>query len=137
MGSLSEVLQPEVTVVVTGEPPEAAEEDLDYEEEEVTSPEVIERLSLLDVLRVSTVMEDIIDQLSILGYIIPVQYERRQSLSQVSTRTSIHLVLFPWGLSISVLPGPFSLPWKQHLCSESRAISQFLEICSQNGKGDI
>ncbi|GAB1300215.1 Dynein regulatory complex protein 9 [Apodemus speciosus] len=82
VGSLSEVLQPEVTMVVTGEPPEAPEEDLDYEEEEETSPEVIERLSLLDVLRVSTVMEDIIDQLSILGYIIPVQYERRQSLSQ-------------------------------------------------------
>ncbi|XP_052014578.1 dynein regulatory complex protein 9 [Apodemus sylvaticus] len=92
MGSLSEVLQPEVTVVVTGEPPEAAEEDLDYEEEEVTSPEVIERLSLLDVLRVSTVMEDIIDQLSILGYIIPVQYERRQSLSQKASHEGASMI---------------------------------------------
>ncbi|XP_029400623.1 dynein regulatory complex protein 9 [Mus pahari] len=82
LGSPSEVLQPEVTVVVTGEPPKAVEEDLDDEEEEETSPEVRETLSLLDVLRVSAVMEDIIDQLSILGYIIPVQYERRQSITQ-------------------------------------------------------
>ncbi|MEJ1283241.1 IQ motif containing G [Cricetulus griseus] len=35
-----------------------------------------------DVLRVSTIMEDVIDQLSILGYIIPVPYERKQSISQ-------------------------------------------------------
>lgn len=124
MGSLSEVLQPEVTVVVTGEPPEAAEEDVDYEEEEESAPEVIERLSLLDVLRVSAVMEDIIDQLSILAYIIPVQYERRQSLSQVSTRVHLHPSCpCPWGLSIIVLPGPFSLPWKQHLCCQSRSIA--------------
>jgi hypothetical protein len=116
--SPSEVLQPEVTVVVTGEPPEAAEEDLDYEEEEETSPEVIETLSLLDVLRVSAVMEDVIDQLSILGYIIPVQYERRQSLTQVSTHTSTHLVLFPLGLSVIGLPGPFNSAWKQHLYSK-------------------
>lgn len=75
-------------MVVTGEPPGAVEEELDNEEEEETSVEVIDSLSLLDVLRVSTIMEDIIDQLSILGYIIPVQYERRQSLSQVSTLTS-------------------------------------------------
>lgn len=80
-GSLSEVFQPEVTMAVTGEPPKPAEEELEEEEEE-TSPEVIDTLSLLDVLRVSAIMEDIIDQLSILGYIIPVQYERRQSLSQ-------------------------------------------------------
>lgn len=81
VGSLSEVFQPEVTMAVTGEPPEPAEEELDEEEEEIP-PEVVDTLSLLDVLRVSAIMEDIIDQLSILGYIIPVQYERRQSLSQ-------------------------------------------------------
>ncbi|NP_848465.1 dynein regulatory complex protein 9 isoform X1 [Mus musculus] len=90
--SPSEVLQPEVTVVVTGEPPEAAEEDLDYEEEEETSPEVIETLSLLDVLRVSAVMEDVIDQLSILGYIIPVQYERRQSLTQKASHEGASMI---------------------------------------------
>ncbi|XP_021040911.1 dynein regulatory complex protein 9 isoform X2 [Mus caroli] len=92
VGSPSEVLQPEVTVVVTGEPPEAAEEDLDYEEEEETSPEVIETLSLLDVLRVSAVMEDVIDQLSILGYIIPVQYERRQSLTQKASHEGASMI---------------------------------------------
>lgn len=87
----SEGLHAEVTMVVTGEPPGAVEEELDNEEEEETSVEVIDSLSLLDVLRVSTIMEDIIDQLSILGYIIPVQYERRQSLSQKTSheRTSM------------------------------------------------
>ncbi|XP_034371582.1 dynein regulatory complex protein 9 isoform X2 [Arvicanthis niloticus] len=87
--SPSEILQPEVTMVVTGEPPEAEEEDLDYKEEEESSSEVIETLSLLDVLRVSAIMEDIIDQLSILGYIIPVQYERRQSLSQKASHEAM------------------------------------------------
>lgn len=72
-------------MVVTGEPPGAIEEESENEEEEETPAEVIDLLSLLDVLRVSAVMEDIIDQLSILGYIIPVQYERKQSVSQVSS----------------------------------------------------
>lgn len=90
-GSLSEVFQPEVTMAVTGEPPKPAEEELEEEEEE-TSPEVIDTLSLLDVLRVSAIMEDIIDQLSILGYIIPVQYERRQSLSQKASHEGAPLV---------------------------------------------
>lgn len=90
-GSLSEVFQPEVTMAVTGEPPKPAEEELEEEEEE-TSPEVIDTLSLLDVLRVSAIMEDIIDQLSILGYIIPVQYERRQSLSQKTSHEGAPLV---------------------------------------------
>lgn len=86
----SEALHTEVTMVVTGEPPGAIEEELDNEEEEETSSEVIDSLSLLDVLRVSAIMEDIIDQLSILGYIIPVQYERKQSVNQKSSheRTS-------------------------------------------------
>ncbi|EGV96395.1 IQ domain-containing protein G [Cricetulus griseus] len=69
-------------MVVTGEPPGSLEEELEEEEEEETAPEVIDYLSLLDVLRVSTIMEDVIDQLSILGYIIPVPYERKQSISQ-------------------------------------------------------
>ncbi|OBS75081.1 hypothetical protein A6R68_14395 [Neotoma lepida] len=85
----SEALHTEVTVVVTGEPPGALEEELDNEKEEETASEVIDALSLLDVLRVSAIMEDIIDQLSILSYIIPVQYERRQSVSQVSSLASV------------------------------------------------
>lgn len=94
-------------MAVTGEPPKPAEEELEEEEEE-TSPEVIDTLSLLDVLRVSAIMEDIIDQLSILGYIIPVQYERRQSLSQVSALTPLRLVLFPLDLSTIVLTVPLN-----------------------------
>lgn len=87
----SEALHTEVTMVVTGEPPGAIEEELDNEEEEETSSEVIDSLSLLDVLRVSTIMEDVVDQLSILGYIIPVQYERNQSVNQKTSyeRTSM------------------------------------------------
>ncbi|XP_050015716.1 dynein regulatory complex protein 9 isoform X3 [Alexandromys fortis] len=69
-------------MVVTGEPPGAMEEELDNEEEEESSSEVIDSLYLLDVLRVSAILEDIVDQLSILGYIIPVQYERKQSVNQ-------------------------------------------------------
>ncbi|XP_028608103.1 dynein regulatory complex protein 9 [Grammomys surdaster] len=109
VGSPSEVLQPEVTVVVTGEPPEAEEEDLDYEEEEETSSEVIETLSLLDVLRVSAIMEDIIDQLSILGYIIPVQYERRQSLSQKASHEAVSMVSSTPKISSSLLTKEKSL----------------------------
>lgn len=85
----SEALHTEVTMVVTGELPGAIEEELDNEEGEETFSEVIDSLSLLDVLRVSAIMEDIIDQLSILGYIIPVQYERKQSVNQVSTLASV------------------------------------------------
>ncbi|XP_015848866.2 dynein regulatory complex protein 9 isoform X1 [Peromyscus maniculatus bairdii] len=88
----SEALHPEVTVVVTGEPPGAIEEESENEEEEETPAEVIDLLSLLDVLRVSAVMEDIIDQLSILGYIIPVQYERKQSVSQKSSHEGTSVV---------------------------------------------
>lgn len=87
----SEALHTEVTMVVTGELPGAIEEELDNEEGEETFSEVIDSLSLLDVLRVSAIMEDIIDQLSILGYIIPVQYERKQSVNQKTSheRTSM------------------------------------------------
>lgn len=81
---LEEGLPSEVTVVVTGEPPTTVEEELEKEEEEDRrrASEVTESLSLLDVLRISAIMEDIIDQLSILGYIMPLQYERKQSISQ-------------------------------------------------------
>jgi hypothetical protein len=77
-------------VSVTGEPPSAVEED----EEDTTNkveviPEVIEPLPLLDVLRISAVLEDAMDQLSILNYIMPLQFERKQSTSLVSTLTTI------------------------------------------------
>ncbi|XP_040126188.2 dynein regulatory complex protein 9 isoform X3 [Ictidomys tridecemlineatus] len=79
------VWNPEVTVLVTGQPPSAVEEE---EEEESTNvvdieviPEIREPLSLLEVLRLSAVLEDTLDQLSILNYIMPVHYERKQSTS--------------------------------------------------------
>ncbi|XP_046314057.1 dynein regulatory complex protein 9 isoform X1 [Marmota monax] len=78
------VWNPEVTVLVTGQPPSAVEE----EEEESTNvvdieviPEIGEPLSLLEMLRLSAVLEDTLDQLSILNYIMPVHYERKQSTS--------------------------------------------------------
>ncbi|XP_045706909.1 dynein regulatory complex protein 9 isoform X5 [Phyllostomus hastatus] len=70
----------EVTVSVTGEPPSVVEEEETAKEADIdTIPEVIEPLSILDMLRISAVLEDTTDQLSILNYIMPVQYERRQS----------------------------------------------------------
>lgn len=72
-----DVLHSEITVSVTGEPPSAVEEETNPE----VIPEIIGPLSLPDVLRISAVLEDTIVQLSILNYIMPVQYERRQSSS--------------------------------------------------------
>ncbi|XP_016055446.1 PREDICTED: IQ domain-containing protein G isoform X1 [Miniopterus natalensis] len=73
---------PEVTVSVTGEPPGVIEEEETAKETDIEIiPELIEPLSILDVLRISAVLEDTTDQLSILNYIMPVQYERRQSKS--------------------------------------------------------
>ncbi|XP_036889561.1 dynein regulatory complex protein 9 isoform X3 [Sturnira hondurensis] len=70
----------EVTVSVTGEPPTVVEEEEIAKETDIDPiPEVIEPLSILDTLRVSAVLEDTVDQLSILNYIMPVQYERRQN----------------------------------------------------------
>ncbi|KAG8524457.1 Dynein regulatory complex protein 9, partial [Galemys pyrenaicus] len=68
-------LHSETTVLVTGEPPSAVEEEADIK----VTPEIIEPLSLPDVLRISAVLEDTTVQLSILNYIMPVQYERKQS----------------------------------------------------------
>uniref|UniRef100_A0A8C5P1V9 Dynein regulatory complex protein 9 n=1 Tax=Jaculus jaculus TaxID=51337 RepID=A0A8C5P1V9_JACJA len=76
-------------MLVTGEPPSAEEEAVAPEVEVEAAPKVIEPLSLLDVLRVSVVLEDIIDQLSILRYIMPVQYERKQSLNTKSNLEKI------------------------------------------------
>lgn len=79
-GPLPPVWNSEVTVLVTGQPPSAVEE----EEEKTTNvdieviPEIREPLSLLEVLRLSAVLEDTLDQLSILNYIMPVHYEKRR-----------------------------------------------------------
>lgn len=80
----------EVMMSVTGEPPGALEEEETAKETQVEIiPETIEPLSLLDVLRISAVLEDATDQLSILSYIMPVQYERRPNSSMKSKE--IHL----------------------------------------------
>lgn len=70
----------EVTVSVTGESPSAVEEkEAAKETDTEVIPEVLEPLSILDVLRISAVLEDTTDQLSILNYIMPVPYERRKN----------------------------------------------------------
>ncbi|XP_005675108.1 PREDICTED: IQ domain-containing protein G isoform X1 [Capra hircus] len=74
----------EVTVSVTGEPPNTSVEEKEETDKEAVieiSPEIMKPLSILDVLRISAVLEDTTDQLSILNYIMPVQYEKRQSIS--------------------------------------------------------
>ncbi|KAF6384865.1 IQ motif containing G [Rhinolophus ferrumequinum] len=71
----------EVTVSVTGEPPSAVEKEIAKDTDIDIIPEVIEPLSIVDVLRISAVLEDTTDQLSILKYIMPVQYEIKQSTS--------------------------------------------------------
>ncbi|KAM7132988.1 dynein regulatory complex protein 9 isoform 1-T5 [Molossus nigricans] len=75
----------EVTLSVTGEPPSVVEEETAKETDIEIIPEVIEPLSILDVLRISAVLEDTTDQLSILNYIMPVQCERRESYSMLAT----------------------------------------------------
>ncbi|XP_053420485.1 dynein regulatory complex protein 9 isoform X2 [Nycticebus coucang] len=76
-----EVGHSEIMVSVTGEPPTATEEEgIDMDTSVEIIPEIIEPLSLPDVLRVSAVLEDTIDQLSILNYVMPIQYEGRLSV---------------------------------------------------------
>ncbi|XP_008568930.1 PREDICTED: IQ domain-containing protein G [Galeopterus variegatus] len=87
----------EVMMSVTGEPPSAVEETAKETDVEIIS-ETIEPLSLLDVLRISAVLEDTADQLSILNYIMPVQYEGRQGTSM--KRKEINLQ----GKSLDKLP---------------------------------
>ncbi|XP_036706477.1 dynein regulatory complex protein 9 [Balaenoptera musculus] len=82
----------EVTVAVTEEPPTAIEENEETAKETAVEiiPEIMEPLSFLDVLRISAVLEDTTDQLSILNYIMPVQYEKRKSVSMKNNK-EIHL----------------------------------------------
>uniref|UniRef100_A0A8C2P2N7 Dynein regulatory complex protein 9 n=1 Tax=Capra hircus TaxID=9925 RepID=A0A8C2P2N7_CAPHI len=73
----------EVTVSVTGEPPNTSVEEKEETDKEAVieiSPEIMKPLSILDVLRISAVLEDTTDQLSILNYIMP--YEKRQSIKK-------------------------------------------------------
>lgn len=84
----------EVTVSVTGEPPSPVEKEIAKDTDIDIIPEVIEPLSIVDVLRISAVLEDTTDQLSILKYIMPVQYEIKQSTSMVYKLTIISFVFF-------------------------------------------
>ncbi|XP_022370875.1 IQ domain-containing protein G [Enhydra lutris kenyoni] len=85
----AKVWHSEVTVSVIGEPPSSVEEEKETAEEtdREVIPEIIEPLSILDVLRISAVLEDTTDQLSILNYIMPVQYEGRQSISMKKNKS--------------------------------------------------
>ncbi|XP_069928359.1 dynein regulatory complex protein 9 isoform X2 [Oryctolagus cuniculus] len=67
----------EVMMSVIGEPPTA--KDKEEETRKEIGAEIVDQLSLLDVLRILAVLEDTTDQLSIINYIMPVQFERRQS----------------------------------------------------------
>ena len=106
----------EVTVSVTGEPPSVVEEEETAKETDIdTIPEVIEPLSILDMLRISAVLEDTTDQLSILTYIMPVQYERRQSATMVYICSLFNLFfLFP----------SFIVPVSLNLTPEIATLSQ-------------
>ncbi|XP_075412408.1 dynein regulatory complex protein 9 [Tenrec ecaudatus] len=77
---------------VIGEPPGSIRrKDETAEDIEVESiPEYAElQLSLLEVLRISAVLEDATDQLSILNYIMPIQYEQSQSISLKSREATL------------------------------------------------
>ncbi|XP_032262045.1 dynein regulatory complex protein 9 [Phoca vitulina] len=102
----SKVWPSEVTVSVTGEPPSAVEEEKETAEEtdKEVIPEIIEPLSILDVLRISAVLEDTTDQLSILNYIMPVQYERSQSISMKKNKS---LEKLPEASRTSKISSPF------------------------------
>ncbi|XP_053759448.1 dynein regulatory complex protein 9 isoform X2 [Panthera pardus] len=124
----SEVWHSEVTVSVTGEPPGAVEEEETAEETNIEIiPEIIEPLSILDVLRISAVLEDTTDQLSILNYIMPVQYERRQSVNMKKNK-EIHfegktLEKFSDDPKTSKITSPF-LPKEETKLPEIRQGSQ-------------
>ncbi|XP_014410807.1 dynein regulatory complex protein 9 isoform X2 [Camelus ferus] len=107
------VWQSEVTLSVTGEPPTATEEHEETARETDIEiiPEITKPLSILDVLRISAVLEDTIDQLSILNYIITVQYEKRQSINMKNNK-EMHLEVknlekLPVVSKTSKVPNPF------------------------------
>ncbi|XP_054336574.1 dynein regulatory complex protein 9 isoform X2 [Pongo pygmaeus] len=108
-----QVWHSEMTVSVTGEPPSAVEEEGTPKETDVEIipeiPEILEPLSLPDVLRISAVLEDTTDQLSILNYIMPVQYEGRQSTCVKSREMNLegtNLDKLPMASTITKIPSP-------------------------------
>ncbi|XP_012383486.1 dynein regulatory complex protein 9 isoform X2 [Dasypus novemcinctus] len=120
----------EVMVSVTGEPPSAIdqEEETDQDTDVEFIQENIEPLSLLDVLRISAVLEDATDQLSILNYIMPVQYERSHSTSMKKSKEvnseGKSLDKFQVSSTPSKIPTPF-FPIKAPKLPEIRQGGQF------------
>ncbi|XP_032191964.1 dynein regulatory complex protein 9 isoform X2 [Mustela erminea] len=119
----AKVWHSEVTVSVIGEPPSAVEEEKEIAEEtdREVIPEIIEPLSILDVLRISAVLEDTTDQLSILNYIMPVQYEGRQSISMKKNKS---LEKLPEASRPLKITSPF-LPKEETKLPEIQKGSQF------------
>ncbi|XP_068921083.1 dynein regulatory complex protein 9 isoform X2 [Petaurus breviceps papuanus] len=85
----SKVFHPQV-VAVTGAPPRIHKQE---EPEAIPLPkqlpviqEVINTLPPLDMLRISAVLEDTLDQLSILNYIMPAPFERKRESIHKSSR---------------------------------------------------
>ncbi|XP_051841454.1 dynein regulatory complex protein 9 isoform X1 [Antechinus flavipes] len=91
----SKTLHPQV-VSVTGSPPGTQVSD---EPEKTFVPaelpvihEIIDTLPLLDVLRISAVLEDTLDQLSILNYIMPIPFEKKKETVHKSSK-DMHIVI--------------------------------------------
>ncbi|KAM5276308.1 dynein regulatory complex protein 9 isoform 2-T2 [Hipposideros larvatus] len=118
----------EVTVSVTGEPPTVEKEETAKETDIEIIPEVTEPLSILDVLRISAVLEDTTDQLSILKYIMPAQYEIKQSTSMKKIKEmnleEKSLDKFPAVSGTSKIPSAF-LPKEEPKLPEIRQGGQF------------
>nr|BAB15699.1 unnamed protein product [Homo sapiens] len=103
----------EMTVSATGEPPSAVEEEGIPNETDIEImpeiPETLEPLSLPDVLRISAVLEDTTDQLFILNYIMPVQYDGRQSICVKSRELNLegtNLDKLAMGLNMTKILSP-------------------------------
>ncbi|XP_045668631.1 dynein regulatory complex protein 9 isoform X2 [Ursus americanus] len=122
----SKVWHSEVTVSVTGKPPSAVEEEEEETAEEADReviPEITEPFSILDVLRISAVLDDTTAQLSILNYIMPVQYERRQSISMKKNNS---LEKLSETSRISKISSPF-LPKEETKLPEIQKESQYTD----------
>ncbi|KAK2089997.1 hypothetical protein P7K49_031253 [Saguinus oedipus] len=120
----------EMTVSVTGEPPSTVEGGRPKETGVETIPEILDilqPLSLPDVLRVSAVLEDTKDQLSILKYIMLIQYEGRQSISRKSGEMNLggkNLHKLPMASTITKIPRPL-IPKEEPELPELRQRGQF------------
>ncbi|XP_075058487.1 dynein regulatory complex protein 9 [Mixophyes fleayi] len=108
----------------------------------------MESFSMMDVLRVCTVLEDSLDQLSILGYIMPVSYRGRSDIvgNEIGTilKTQRHLEgtfenLIERRADVKLMPPPLShkllhLKNQMHETSENLKMSngQFLKAVKQS-----